>query len=70
MYLKERLNGGESEGEGISSYWMTLRKKKIMESDRGIVRLPYVEKLLCKRLRTSRKTDACYVIRMSVFIIA
>jgi hypothetical protein len=24
--LKEKLNGVESEGEGISNYWMTLRR--------------------------------------------
>jgi len=27
MLLKERLNGGESEGEGVSKYGMTLRKE-------------------------------------------
>jgi hypothetical protein len=28
MFLKERLNGGEMEGEVISKYWMTLRKEE------------------------------------------
>lgn len=31
MFWKEWLNWGESEGEGISSYWMTLR----IEEDNG-----------------------------------
>jgi hypothetical protein len=42
--------------EDVSSYWMTLKNKKILETERGITRSHYVEKSLWKRLWTCRKT--------------
>jgi hypothetical protein len=33
--LKERYKGQEEKEEDVSRYWMTLRKKKILELERG-----------------------------------
>jgi hypothetical protein len=44
--------------EGVSSYWMTLRKReKILEIESERNRSHPVEKSLWKRILTCRKTD-------------
>jgi hypothetical protein len=63
--IEGKLRGKyRNEEEGVSSYWMTLRKKKILEIERGSTRSHPVENSLWKRLRTCRKTD-CRMIEES-----
>jgi len=38
--MKERLKSREEYEEDVSSHWMTVRKDKILEYDRGSIRLP------------------------------
>jgi hypothetical protein len=43
--------------EDVSSYWLTLRKEKLLQIERGSTGLFSVENSLWKRLWISRKTD-------------
>ena len=43
--------------DDIRSYWMTLGNKRILEIERGSIRLPSAENSLCKQLWTRRKKD-------------
>jgi hypothetical protein len=43
--------------EDVGSYWMTLRKERILSFERGSSESHYVDSSLWKRLWTCRKTD-------------
>jgi hypothetical protein len=47
----------EDAKEGVSSYWTTLRKTEVLETERGSTRSYLLENSLWKRLRTCLKTD-------------
>jgi len=46
MLLKERHKGQEDEEEDMSSYWRTLRKVEILETETGSTRSHSVAKML------------------------
>jgi hypothetical protein len=41
---EERQKQQEDEEEDVSSYWMTLRKKRILKTERGSIRVHCLEK--------------------------
>jgi len=43
--------------EEVSSYWMTIRKERILSIERGNIRLDCAKNLLWKRLWTCHNTD-------------
>jgi len=47
--MKERYKRREEEKEGVSSYWMTFRKKKVLKFERDRTRSHSVANSLWKR---------------------
>jgi hypothetical protein len=51
------MNIRKDEEEDVGSYWMTLRKKRMLTSDEGSSRSHCVERSLWKRLWTCRESE-------------
>lgn len=62
-------NGRKYEEEGLSRYWIALRKQKILEFGRRSIRSHGLENTFWKRLWSCLKTGYLMVMVMMTFLI-